>query len=124
MAKNHTSEELNRLDKSELVTIILSMQEQLDRVNANLENLIEQIRVSNQLVQNYCAATKNLYYISLTSSFMGADGKPNKALFLPDQLHPNEKGYKRWKKYVAKVVKREVKLRAKAAAKKAAAAKK
>ena len=48
MAKNHTSEELYKLDKNELVTIVLSLQEQLDRVNANLENLIEQIRISNQ----------------------------------------------------------------------------
>ena len=48
MAEKHTSEELNKLDKDELVTIILSIQEQLDRTNANLENLIEQIRISNQ----------------------------------------------------------------------------
>ena len=48
MAVKHTSEELYKLDKSELVAIILSLQEQLDRVNVNLESLIEQIRLSNQ----------------------------------------------------------------------------
>ena len=48
MAEKRTSEELNKLDKSELVTIILSMQEQVDRLSSNLENLIEQIRISNQ----------------------------------------------------------------------------
>ena len=48
MAVKHTSEELYKLDKSELIAIILSLQEQLDRVNVNLESLIEQIRLSNQ----------------------------------------------------------------------------
>ena len=48
MAEKRTSEELNKLDKSELVTIILSMQEQMDRLSSNFENLIEQIRISNQ----------------------------------------------------------------------------
>ncbi len=48
MAVKHTSEELYKLDKNELVAIILSLQEQLDRVNVNLESLIEQIRLSNQ----------------------------------------------------------------------------
>ena len=48
MAVKHTSDELYKLDKNELVAIILSLQEQLDRVNVNLESLIEQIRLSNQ----------------------------------------------------------------------------
>ena len=34
MAEKRTSEELNKLDKSELVTIILSMQEQVDRLSS------------------------------------------------------------------------------------------
>ena len=48
MAENRTSEELNKLDKSVLVAMVLSLQEQVDRVNANLESLIEQIRLADQ----------------------------------------------------------------------------
>ena len=48
MAEIRTREELNKLDKSVLVTMILSLQEQVDRINANLENLIEQIRLADQ----------------------------------------------------------------------------
>ncbi len=48
MMANHTREELNKLSKQDLVKITLSLQEQLNRTNANLENLIEQIRISNQ----------------------------------------------------------------------------
>ena len=48
MAEHRTREELNKLDKSVLVTMILSLQEQVDRINANLENLIEQIRLADQ----------------------------------------------------------------------------
>ncbi len=48
MAAKHTSDELNKLTKQDLVGLVLSLQEQIDRTNANLENLIEQIRISNQ----------------------------------------------------------------------------
>ena len=48
MAEIRTREELNKLDKSVLVTMILSLQEQADRMNANIESLIEQIRLADQ----------------------------------------------------------------------------
>lgn len=46
MAK-HTLAELNSMIREELVTIILSMQGQLDMLNENIERLIEQIRIAN-----------------------------------------------------------------------------
>ncbi len=48
MIANHTSEELNKLSKQDLVKVTLSLQEQLNRTNANLESLIEQIRIADQ----------------------------------------------------------------------------
>ena len=68
--------------------------------------------VSNQLVQNWCEKTSDVYYIALNTKFQLANGTPNRVLFR-DQLHPNEAGYALWKKYVAKRVIKEVKKRAK-----------
>lgn len=48
MAKNYTVDELNKCSKQELLLIVLSMQEQLDQMNENLETLIEQMRIANQ----------------------------------------------------------------------------
>jgi len=46
MAK-YTAEQLKNLSSGELVILVLSMQDQLDRLNENFENLVEQLRVSN-----------------------------------------------------------------------------
>lgn len=45
MSQKFTDNELNKFNKSELVSLILSMQDQMDKMN---ENLIEQIRIANQ----------------------------------------------------------------------------
>lgn len=43
----HTLNELNNLSREELITMILSMQGQLDALNENIEKLIEQVRIAN-----------------------------------------------------------------------------
>ena len=48
MSKKHTLEELNELSHEELVTVILTMQGQLDALNENIESLIEQVRIASQ----------------------------------------------------------------------------
>lgn len=48
MNKKHTLKELNSMGHEELVTIILTMQGQLDTLNENIEKLIEQVRIANQ----------------------------------------------------------------------------
>ena len=48
MGKKYTAEELEKCSKEELMLMLLSMQDQMERMNGNLENLIEQIRVANQ----------------------------------------------------------------------------
>lgn len=48
MNRKHTPDELNTMSREELVTIILSMQGQLDALNENIEKLIEQVRIANQ----------------------------------------------------------------------------
>lgn len=48
MTQIHSEKELNNCSKQELKQMVLSMQEQLVRMNENYENLIEQIRIANQ----------------------------------------------------------------------------
>lgn len=47
MGQKHTLDELNKLSRDELITIILMMQGQLDTLNENIEKLIEQVRLAN-----------------------------------------------------------------------------
>ena len=48
MTQIHSEKELNNCSKQELKQMVLSMQEQIVRMNENYENLIEQIRIANQ----------------------------------------------------------------------------
>ncbi|MDR2711909.1 MAG: hypothetical protein LBB91_02205 [Clostridiales bacterium] len=48
MGKIYTDDELNKLSKRELILIIISMQGQIEKMNDNLEKLIEQISIANQ----------------------------------------------------------------------------
>lgn len=66
------------------------------------------IKTSNTMMQQFCRLTKNLYYLDLTSSICGPDGKPNPNYFLADRLHPSAAGYEVWKKVVAEAVKEEL----------------
>ena len=47
MSKIYSPEELNSFSKETLVAVILSMQDQLSQLNANIERLIEQIADAN-----------------------------------------------------------------------------
>lgn len=46
-ALQYTKEDLSKLSQEELARLVLSQQEQLTRLNANMEALIEQIRIAN-----------------------------------------------------------------------------
>ena len=46
MAK-YTEDDLNSFSKKHLISLLLAQQDQLDRINDNMERLIEQIRVMN-----------------------------------------------------------------------------
>lgn len=47
MAKTYTTEELNNCSKETVISIVLSMQDQVERLNQNMERLIEQIASAN-----------------------------------------------------------------------------
>lgn len=67
MGQKHTLTELNNCSREELITIILTMQGQLDTLNENMEKLIEQIRIANQ--QRFGRQTETLQSIEGQLSF-------------------------------------------------------
>ena len=52
MSEQYTAEKLHNMSSNDLVLIILSQQEQMQRLNANIERLIEQIRIANNKEYN------------------------------------------------------------------------
>ena len=48
MSQKHTLTELNNLSHEELVSLVLTMQGQLDSLKESIEALIEQVRIANQ----------------------------------------------------------------------------
>lgn len=78
MSKKYTVEELNKCSKQELMLVILSMQDQMDKMNGNLEALIEQIRIANQ--QRFGRQTEKLDAMDNQLSFF------NEAEYLSDDI--------------------------------------
>jgi lysophospholipase L1-like esterase len=59
-------------------------------------NLVEQIKVANQLIEEYTKTDKRLDYINVFNAMLGEDGKPRPELFVADGLHMTPKGYELW----------------------------
>jgi lysophospholipase L1-like esterase len=55
---------------------------------------------ANALVQDYAAETEGVEFVDLAPCLLGADGRPDPALFLADGLHLNAAGYARWARIV------------------------
>ena len=66
---------------------------------------IEQIRKANLLINGYCVTTKGLTFIDTFTPMLGPDGNPKKELFLDDDMHLSEAGYKLWAPIVRRYVK-------------------
>jgi len=66
----------------------------------------DKIQRQNELIENYCKSTPNLYMIRCSNDFIGADGLTIKKLYKEDKLHPNEQGYQIWGKAIESEVKR------------------
>lgn len=91
MGQKHTLEELNDCSREELVTIILTMQGQLDILNENIERLIEQVRIANQ--QRFGRHTETMQAIEGQLSFFDeADAlyDENAAEPDPEELFPDK----------------------------------
>ena len=63
-------------------------------------NAWNKISKANNLIRSYCEKTPNLYFIGTRNRFIGNDGFPEKSLFIADELHLNELGYKLWSEII------------------------
>lgn len=55
---------------------------------------------ANELIKTWLQKQKNVVYIDVWESMMGADGKPMADLFIGDNLHMNAKGYELWTRMI------------------------
>jgi lysophospholipase L1-like esterase len=68
-------------------------------------NLIEQQKTANELIRQQCAADpQRLLYVDIVPAMLGADGQPNKDLFVKDMLHMSPAGYKLWNDQLHKLL--------------------
>jgi lysophospholipase L1-like esterase len=54
------------------------------------------IKTANRLIQESIAGQPQLEYVEVFTPMLGADGQPRAELFVGDQLHLNDAGYKLW----------------------------
>ncbi len=57
---------------------------------------IPSIKTTNRLVREFIAKSPKLSYVDVFTPMLGADGQPRAELFVSDQLHLNDTGYKLW----------------------------
>ncbi|WP_077000888.1 SGNH/GDSL hydrolase family protein [Variovorax sp. KK3] len=64
------------------------------------EKLIPLAREANDIIAAYLRRLPNSEYIDVFAPMMGADGRPRAELFLRDQLHLNDEGYRLWRSVI------------------------
>ena len=90
MGRKYTVDELDKCSKQELMLMVLAMQEQMERMNENLENLIEQIRAAN-LERFGCHTEKmseldgQLSFFNEAEYYLDDAGEPELEEFLPQK---------------------------------------
>jgi lysophospholipase L1-like esterase len=57
---------------------------------------IDTIRTSNAIVKAYCTRAARTQFLDIEQQMLGADGKPNAELLVPDGLHMTPAGYRIW----------------------------
>ena len=67
-------------------------------------HLWDQMQEVNALNKEFAAGREFVTFVDVATAFLGADGQPEAALFVPDRLHLNEKGYEKWNSALAPVL--------------------
>jgi len=84
MGKKYTEQELNSCSKEVLITLLLSMQDQVERLNTNMENLIEQINIANQ--NKFGRKTEKVEILDGQMHLFNEAEKILETLFVPEPL--------------------------------------
>lgn len=64
------------------------------------EKLLPQMRETNDIVAAYLRRLPNSEYIDIFTPMLGADGRARPELFIRDQLHLNDEGYRLWRSVI------------------------
>ena len=59
-------------------------------------SLWPRMKEANTMIGNLCKTDRRLFFADAATGLLGEDGKPKEELFLKDQLHLSEQGYKLW----------------------------
>jgi len=51
---------------------------------------------ANRRIRRFLATKSNAQFVDIRPAMLGPGGQPLGALFKPDSLHMNQKGYERW----------------------------
>ena len=65
---------------------------------------IERIREANRLIRDFTQRTRRLSFIDVHSHMLNDQGKPKEGIYLPDNLHMNDKGYAIWKQVIGEAL--------------------
>ena len=57
---------------------------------------VEQFKTTNRLIREFAARDEKLIYLDVFTPMLGSDAQPRAELFVSDQLHLSEAGYKLW----------------------------
>lgn len=58
--------------------------------------LIDKVRLANKLIRECCEKGDKLTFLDIATPMIGDDGKPKAELFVKDNLHLSDAGYKVW----------------------------
>lgn len=61
-----------------------------------------EIKEANRLLKKACGKFKDVHFIETTAAYLDSTGKPRSDLFIKDQLHQNQEGYKIWTAIIKK----------------------
>ncbi len=59
-------------------------------------NVVEKFREANRLIRQFIETDPRLFYVDIDDAMLGPDGKPRPELFIEDQLHLTDEGYRIW----------------------------
>ena len=82
MGKQFTEEELKNCSKEMLITLFLSMQDQMEQLNQNMERLIEQIASANQ--HRFGRSSEKLSVIDGQMNLFNEAEKIMETLYVPE----------------------------------------
>jgi len=63
---------------------------------------------ANKLIATYATTQHKVIFIDITNQLLGADGKPNKDLFVWDGLHLNADGYAIWTSIIKPILEKDL----------------